>query len=181
MTLSLQSAFLFPGISLFVLGTLLLCNRNAIQYAAKKSLRSKTLALLMLTIGTGWFLFYITQLGEADFGNYKHWLFLVFSSIAVLSFFFVPDFLSVRAIAIVVLLSAYVLLKAAWMQFHYPERLWMVGFVYVCIVLALYFGAVPYKLRNFFDWLFAKKKRTRALGLIFSLYGLFLCSLALRI
>ena len=64
------------------------------------------------------------------------------------------------------------------MEWDYPSRLWMVALVYCCVVLALYFAVVPYRMRDFLDWLIAKQLRVRATGLLFSLYGGLLCGVA---
>jgi hypothetical protein len=56
------------------------------------------------------------------------------------------------------------LLDAAYMEWNYPQRLVLVSFVYVCIALAIWLGALPYRLRDFFEWLFRTSGRPRAVG-----------------
>ena len=52
------------------------------------------------------------------------------------------------------------------------------SFVYLCIILAIILGAVPYKLRDFLDWLYRKPQRSRLLGLGITLYGVLLTLIA---
>ncbi len=172
--MSLFVATLITGMVLLTVGVVLLIKREKVEAPARKFLRSMPAAILTMGLGGGWFLYQVTQLGEADFGNYKKILFAFFLAVGALSFFHVRDFLSVRGGAILCLLAAKVALDAAFMQ---PEtsRLLLVGFVYVCILLALYLGTVPFRLRDFVDWLFGRKLRVRIFGALFAGYGLVLC------
>jgi hypothetical protein len=48
----------------------------------------------------------------------------------------------------------------------------MVTAVYVGLAAALYLASVPYRLRDFFDWLFRTPGRPRLLGAVLLAYGL---------
>jgi hypothetical protein len=141
---------------------------------AKSFPRSRRAAYVLFGAGAAWFLYIVTQLTEADFGNYKLVLFVVFAAIALLSFRLVPDFLAVRGLAVLVLLGAGSFLTAAFMQWDYPQRLFMVAFVYLAIIAALFLAGYPYRLRDFFEWLFARPSRARTLGALCGGYGLLL-------
>ena len=80
--------------------------------------------------------FKILNLYPADFGAYKHILLSIFLAITFASFYLVPDFLGVRALAGLALLIASLLLDAAYMQ-DPASRLFLVSFVYLVILLAL--------------------------------------------
>ena len=175
--MSLFAATLLPAIVLLVVGGLLLWNGEAVAGPAKRSLRSLPVAIVALGLGGGWFLYEVMHLGVSDFGNYRNLLFVLFLAIAVLSVIYVRDFLAVRGAAILYLMAAKTLLDAAYMQ-DPPSRLFMVGLVYVCILLALYLGTIPYRLRDFFDWLFAKGTRPKIFGAACAFYGLLLCATA---
>jgi len=49
---------------------------------------------------------------------------------------------------------------------------------YVAIAAAIYLGGYPYRLRDFFGWLFARPGRPKALGALLASYGLLLSVLA---
>jgi hypothetical protein len=70
------------------------------------------------------------------------------------------------------LLAAEPLLYAAYMEWTHPQRLLMVSAVYVGLTAALYLAAYPYRLRDFFDWLFRTPSRPRLLGAGLLAYGL---------
>jgi hypothetical protein len=50
------------------------------------------------------------------------------------------------------------------MEYQHPQRLLMVTEVYVGLSLALYLAAAPYRLRDFFGWLFQQPIRPRLVG-----------------
>lgn len=178
MSLSLTTATLLPGLLLLALGTLLLIGNSAIVSTFKAFPRSPTAATVFFGLGAAWFLYGIWHLSEADFGQFRGLLLIFFSVVAVASFFMVPDFLSVRGLAVLVLMGAMPLLDAAYMEFAHPQRLFMVSVVFIAVALAIYLGAVPYRLRDFFEWLFRQPARYRALGGAFAVYGLLLLVVA---
>jgi hypothetical protein len=47
----------------------------------------------------------------------------------------------------------------------------MVTAVYLTLALALYFAGAPYRVRDFFEWLFRVPSRPRLLGAILLAYG----------
>ena len=175
--MSLYIATLLPGLILLILGVLLLWEKANFEKLAKASLRSFPVTCITMGLGSGWFIYEVSQLGVADFGHYRNYLFILFLVIALLSFVFVKDFLSVRGAVILVLMTARTLLDAAYMQ-DPASRLFMVSFIYLCIVVALYLGVVPYRVRDFFNWLFARRRRVNSFGSLIALYGLLLCVVA---
>lgn len=148
------------------------------EKSAKAFPRSTTAAYILMGAAAVWFLYKVLHLGPADFGQYRNLLFLVFLVTAIGSFYWVPDFLAVRGLAALILMVAGVLLDAAFMQ-PPTARLVLVSFVYFAIVVALFLGASPYKLRDFFDWMYKGEKRPRFFGMAFASYGLLLVGVSL--
>ena len=62
-------------------------------------------------------------------------------------------------------------LDSAWLQ-DSPSRLYLVSITYIIIVAALYFGAWPFRFRDFFVWLDKKEHGVKLLSLSFSMIGL---------
>lgn len=176
--MTLFQATLATALFLIAIGGHLLWHGARSEQSFKAFPRSKTAAYLLMGCAASWFLYLVLQLGPSDFGQYRMQLFCIFLVTAIGSFYYAPDFLAVRGLAGLTLLIAAVLLDAAYMQTP-PSRLFLVGFVYLCIVLAIILGAAPYKLRDFFDWLYRKPLRSRLLGLSSTLYGALLLWIAL--
>jgi len=172
--MSLFLATLIPGLLLLATGGLLLWNAPVVGATARAFPRSRRASWILFGAGAAWFLYIVTQLTEADFGDYKLVLFIVFAAIAILSFKLVPDFLAVRGLAVLVLLAAGSFLSAAFMKWEIPQRLFMVALVYAAIFASLFFAGYPYRLRDFLDWLFARPGRARTAGILCGGYGLLL-------
>ena len=83
-----------------------------------------------------------------------------------------------RGACALVLIGAAPFLDAAYMQYDRPARLFMVSLVYVALALSIWLGAQPWRLRDFFNWLFAREARSRILGGLFVAYGIVLCGAA---
>jgi hypothetical protein len=144
----------------------------------RKFLRSQKASILLLAIGLFWFLFHHVQnLGEADFGEYKFIIGLIGVFIAVSSYFFINDFLAVRALCIILLFYSRLVLDSAFLQ-EPQSRLFLVSIIYFIILCAIYFGAWPYRLRDFLNWLYDNSKRSILLGVSFICYSLVLLGVA---
>ena len=176
--MSLTLATLLPGLLLILLGLPLLLNHSGYAAMLKAFPRSTAAAYLFFGVGAAWFLYAIWHLSPADFGEYRTYLFIGFLLVAVLSFRCVPDFLAVRGLATVVLMGAMPLLDAAYMEYAKPQRLLMVTLVYAALAGAIWLGAQPWRLRDFFSWLFAQPARTRGLGGALAAYGIVLSIVA---
>ena len=179
--MSLFLATLLPGLFLALLGFLLSLNLPLVVATLKGLPRSSVASLVLFGGGVLWFLVLVATMGEADriFGSSNAPWVIGFAALGVLSMKYVPDFLAVRGLSMLVLLAAWPLLHAAFMEYEVPQRLFMVTFVFVAIVAALYLAAVPYRLRDFFQWLFARPARARAMGRGLLGYGIVLIVVAL--
>lgn len=178
--MSLLLATLLPGLFLAVLGVLLLLNLPVVISTLKALPRSPAATLVLFGGGVLWFLARVATMAEADriLGSSNTPWVIGFAVLGVLAFKYAPDFLAVRGLSILILLAATPLLGAAFMEYGQPQRLFMVTLVYIAIAAAIYLAAVPYRLRDFFQWLFAAPGRARALGTGLLVYGLVLSAVA---
>ena len=176
--MSLLLATLLPGLVLAALGGALLSGNTLVSSTLKSIPRSANATMIFFGAASGWFLYRVWNLSPADFGEYHVPLFCGFALVAALSFWCVPDFLAVRGLAALVLLAASPLLDAAYMEWSHPQRLFLVSFVFGCIALAIWLGASPYRLRDFFEWMFRTSGRPRAVGTALLGYGVLLIALA---
>ena len=179
--MSLFLATLLPGFVLAALGAVLLVPHTKVRAVLQALPRSQAAALVLFGGGALWFLAIVANMGEADriLGDSNVPWVLGFAILGVLSFKYVPDFLAVRGLSILLLLAATPLLRAGFMDFRlqvYPLKI----LVYVAIVAALYLAAVPYRLRDFFQWLYGRPGRSRAGGAALLTYGFVLIIVAFR-
>lgn len=128
-------------------------------------LRSQLASYIFFGSGLLWFVWILWNLGEADFGNYKMILIAIFGGAGLLAFKHLPDFLSVRGLCVLLLLFMRACIDSAFME--EPEsRKVMVAFAYVVVVASIYFGCLPYRMRDFFEWLYAKNIRVKTFGVL---------------
>ena len=128
--MSLFYATLSTGLFLILCGGTLIFNYNSSQKFLTAFPRSKSATYLLMATAMIWFSLKIYNLPLSEFGEYKTILLAIFLSITFASFYFVPDFLGVRALAGLTLLIADALLDAAFMQ-DPSTRLFLVSFVYL--------------------------------------------------
>ena len=176
--MSLFAATFVAGFILVLLGLPLLIDHSGAKAAIQAFPRSASAGYVVFGAGAAWFLYNVWNLSKADFGDYRTPLFIGFAAVAILAFKCVPDFLGVRGACAIVLVGAAPFLDAAFMDYDRPLRLFMVGFVYLALVLAIWLGAQPWRLRDFFNWLFARSARSRGLGGFLVAYGCLLCGVA---
>jgi hypothetical protein len=177
--MALFPAALITALALILLGAVLIWNASPVAAIARAFPRSRRAAFVTMGLGTAWTLYHVTKLGESDFGEYRVYIFVAFAFLALATFRYVPDFLSVRGGCVLALLVANVLLSASFMQYDAPPHLALNIFAYVMIGLALWLAVSPFRVRDFFQWLFGRPNRPRIVGSCVGLYGLVLLGMTL--
>lgn len=176
--LSLTLSTLLFGLILLLAGGSLLLKYTPVSAMAKAFPRSEKAGTVLMALAMIWTFWRVWHLGSLDYGDFKEYILVGFGVLGFLAFKYAPDFLSVRASTILYLFFADVLVDSAWMQYDKPLRLLMVAPVYVGIALALYLAYAPYRLRDFFSWVFANPGRGKVLAIALSAYGAILCGVA---
>lgn len=171
--MTLFTATVLPAVLLLALGGALFAPRERLMVWSAGMLRSRAFDAIAFGIPALWFLYHVLQLGEADFGQLRNILFVAFATVGIGAWLYMPDFLGIRGVAMFTLLLAHELLRAAFQQYDLPQRLFMVSFVYISIVAALYFGSVPFRFRDLRNWLLREGQPLRAklAGGAFAAYG----------
>jgi hypothetical protein len=176
--MSLLLATLIPGVLLIALGVPLMVNNAGYAAMLKAMPRSTAAGNVFFTAGAAWFLYNIANLGTADLIIPKPYMFAAFALIAVLSLIYMREFLAVRGLAALVLVGAMPLLDAGFMNFEHSQIVLYKIAVYLAITLAIWLAAQPWRLRDFFAWLFARPGRTRGIGGLLAAYGVVLAVVA---
>ena len=140
----------------------------------RKVLRCRRLDVALMVVAAAWFLWIVANLGEADFGNYKVPLFAVFLGISIGAIMWVRDFLGVRAFCAIFILASWHFLGAAFGHYEIHSRLFMVGVVYIGLLAALYFAAVPYRVRDLSQWLAGHPAVATVSGVVVAALGAWL-------
>ncbi len=178
--MSLTVATLITGLILLSFGALFLVSNSAIRSMFKAFPRSQTASVVFFGGGAAWFLYNVAHMSTADvigFSSPTPFVF-IFGALAVLSFFYLPDFLSVRGLSVLILVGSWPLLMSAYGRYEIPERLFMVTALYVAIAAAIYLAVSPFRMRDFFEWLYRTPGRSRVLGGVLAAYGVLLACVA---
>ena len=114
--------------------------------------RSFGWGLLLMPLGTAWFLFNLNAETISDFAQYKGVMLLAFGALGIGTCIFVRDYLAVRGLAVVLLLLAWFTLNAA--RFKPSEwRLVIVVWAYLWVVMGMWLTVQPWRMRDYFFWL----------------------------
>jgi hypothetical protein len=140
--------------------------------------RSFPWGVALMLLGTGWFIYNLSQESIADFASYKSILFMVFAAVGIGSCIFVQDFLAVRGLAVVLLLLAKLMVDTG--RPALPDTSWVIVFqlwAYLLVIAGIWFTVSPWRMRDLLDWGTATEKRIKVgcgLRLAFGLLVAFL-------
>jgi len=165
MTLSLLSILLGLGMGLpQVVGV---TQPAKLAAAAKKFPRNLPIGIVLMLLGTAWFLWNVNNEPIADFSAFKPYMLFCFGAVGVLSCIFVQDFLAVRALAVDLLLLGKLMVDTGRPHLgESPFVLVIQTWAYVLVVAGICFTIWPWKFRDFVEWATATDSRTRALSVI---------------
>jgi hypothetical protein len=113
----------------------------------------------------------VLHLSVADFGEHRFALFALFATIILLSFFKMRELLSIRGLAVLLLVCS----KAMLDNVYCEPVLWknyFVSFVYLVIIFSMIIGSMPYHLRYFLDFLIKSKTSRVIWGIFLLAYGM---------
>jgi hypothetical protein len=149
---------------------------SAFAESARRFPRSELWGYVLMGLGTGWFLWNVNAETISDFANYKKHMLVGFAAVGILTCVYVKDYLSVRGLSVVLLLTAKLMLDTArWNDSQW--RLVIAVWAYVLILAGMWFVISPWRLRDIIQWATASEQRIRAHSAIrlgFALFVIFL-------
>lgn len=127
-----------------------------------------------------WFLWLIQYMDLMEYTPHRPKFLVGFTLIAVASVIFLKDFLAARALGVLLLLLAKVLLDAAFLRDE-SSRYLITILAYLMVVKGIAFVAWPYLMRDGIDWLYNSRRRPAIcftagviLGVILIIFGVFI-------
>ncbi len=142
--------------------------------------RSVRWGYLLMLVGTGWFLWNLSQESIADFASYKNFLFAGFAAVGIGTCFFVQDFLAVRGLGVVLLLLAKLMVDTG--RPALGETAWALVIqvlAYVFVAWGIWFTVSPWRLRDLLEWATANEKRVKVGCGLRLAFGLFVAALGI--
>ena len=176
MKLSLLSILLGLGMSVpQIIG---LARPAQLAAAVRKFPRNLPIGVMLMLLGTAWFVWNVSIEPIADFSVFKPYMIAAFMAVGILSCIFVWDFLAVRGLAILMLLLAKLMVDTG--RPHLGETPWVLViqvWAYVLVVAGVWFTITPWRLRDLLNWATATQMRVRvgsAIRLAFAVFVLIL-------
>ena len=151
---------------------------EAAAASIRKFPRSLPWGIALMLLGTGWFVWNMSQESISDFATYKTWLLSFFAAIGILSCFFVQDFLGARGLAVVLLLLAKLMVDTG--RPALSQTSWVLvfqGWAYLMVMAGLWLTVSPWRLRDVLEWSTANHQRLRIVCSIRLAFGLFIALL----
>lgn len=122
--------------------------------------RSLMWGYLLMALATGWFLYNVNAEDIADFATIKRGLIVAFGLIGVGTCFYVSDFLAVRGLALLMLLTAKTIVDTA--RWHPSDwRLVLITWAYLLVLAGIWLTVSPWRFRDVIQWSTATESRLK--------------------
>jgi hypothetical protein len=159
--------------------------------AVRKFPRNYPVGVGLMLLATGWFAWIVNNEPIADFSAFKPYMLAGFVAVGVLACVFVRDFLAVRALAVIFLLLAKLMVDTGrpylpTVIFHAQqgETSWVLvnqTLAYLFVLGGIIFTIAPWRLRDWLEWFTASDKIVRAGCAVRLMFDLFLVGLGLTV
>lgn len=160
MTLSTLSIVLGLGLALPQIYGII--NPSAFRSKLIPFPRSLSWGYPLITLATLWFLYLVANEQVADFAAYKNLMLIGFAALGIGTAIYLSDFLAARALAVLLLLAAKLLLGRLW-DTESSWRLVISVWAYVWVIAGMWIAISPWRLRDWIEWMVKTDKRIRAL------------------
>jgi hypothetical protein len=153
---------------------------TAFAAAVRKFPRSVPFGVVLMLLGTLWFLWNVQQEPIADFAKAKPYMMFGFAAVGVGACIFVQDFLAVRGLAVVLLLLGKLMVDTG--RPHLGETPWVLviqTWAYVLVVAGICFTVSPWWLRDLLNWGTATETRVKIGSAARLAFGLFVAVLGM--
>lgn len=132
--------------------------------------RSSGATMLLLLLAVGWFTYQLMNLPDPDLAGLPRLpVTIIFSLASLATYFFMPDFLSVRSLGVLMLFLARQNLDAGYRQLPYSLLDAAISYG-LLVVFGFWWAVSPVAFNDQCDWVVASPVRHKTLGVI--LYSL---------
>jgi hypothetical protein len=180
MTLKLSTLAIALGLGLGLPQIYGIVNPQQFAASVRKFPRHVPLGVVLMLLGTVWFLWNLNQESISDFSAFKPYMMIGFAAVGVGACVFIQDFLAVRGLAVVFLLLAKLMVDTGRPML--PVTPWVLviqTWAYVLVVVGIWFTVSPWRLRDFLNWATANEKRIRIGSAVRLAFGMFVAVLGM--
>ncbi len=158
--LPLQITGLVVGLLLIIGHAFALIRPDSVITWAKGFPRCRVAATVLISLAAIWSFLLVQSIDLGEFSPLRNVMLLGIVAGAILSWIYVPEFLAVRALGMILLLAAEPLLESAMLR-QENTRLLLVILSYAWVIAGLFFVGMPYLLRDALQWATANKTRLK--------------------
>lgn len=156
--LTLQTTGLATGLLLIFGHAFALLRPEQTVAWAKAFPRSRGFATALLAIAAVWSFLLVQSIDLGEFSPLRNIMLMAIAAGAILSWIYVPEFLAVRSLGMLLLLAAEPLMESAFLRTE-PSRLLLVVLAYAWVIAGLFYVGMPYLLRDEIQWVAADRRR----------------------
>ncbi len=168
--LPLKETGIVLGIALIIAHLAALFWSSQIKTGLKKLPRSEVAGSILLTLAAVWAFFLVWRMDLGEFQPQRRLLMIIVPILYFGALFFMTEFLAVRALGMLALLAADLLLDAAFLR-DPITRLLLPVLAYAWIFFGMFWVGMPYLLRDQINWLTATPLRFRSACVAGLIYG----------
>ena len=178
-SVKLSTLAIVLGALISALGAYGITSPRSLGDSLRKFPRSLSWGVALTLLATFWFVLNVKQESIADFEPMKPYLYALFIAVGVGTCIFVQDFLSVRGLAVLLMLVAKLMVDTG--RPHLGETSWVLvnqTLAYVWVFFGIWLTVAPWRLRDWIQTVTASETRLRipaaaslALGLLMVVLG----------
>jgi hypothetical protein len=182
MTLKLSTLSIVLGLGMGLPQIYGIAKPQKFAEAVRKFPRNVPIGIVLMLIGTAWFLWNLQQESISEFEKLKPFLFAGFAAVGVGTCIYVQDLIAVRGAAVVMLLLGKLMVDTGRPMLGVtPWTLVIQTWAYVLVVAGIWFTISPFRLRDLLNWATANEQRVRVGSVIRLAFGLFVAALGLTV
>ena len=177
--LSLRAAGLIVGLGMIAAHGYAFFNYSSLRPALKEAPRNKQLGTVILSLALAWAIVLVSSMDMGEFHRVRKIALVLLPVTYGLMIAYVDEFLTARALGILMLLASCPVLDAAFLEAP-RTRILLPILAYVWIVLGMFWVGMPYLFRDQVGWATATEARWKKLSLGGLAYGVLVlvCALA---
>jgi len=168
--ISLKTTGLSVGLALVLGHGIALIREKPVMAWLKAFPRCRVGATVLLSIAAVWSFLLTRSIDLGEFSPLRNFMLVAIVVGSVLTWLYVEEFLSVRALGMLLLLAADPILESAILR-EEPTRLLLVLLAYAWIVAGLFFVGMPYVMRDAITWVTSAGWRWRTACMAGLLWG----------
>ena len=173
---SLSQVLVWLGFGSFLLHAWWFFNYEKAVTWGRSFPRSEPIGAVLLALATAWAAWLAGTMNLMEYTRFRPIFVLAAVALGVSSWLYVREFIAVRALGVLLLLGANILLDACFLR-EDKLRLVVVAYAYFLIVKGMFMVGAPYLLRDAILWAFANPFRGKLLLLLGLGFAIFLLGL----